>query len=476
MITFILNNMDVALDLPPGTVLLDALRTHLKLVGTKEGCREGDCGACMVLIGQREGTRVRYLPANSCLVPLAEVHGAHVITIEGLNRKELTPVQQAIVDEGATQCGFCTPGIVVALTAFLLNAPRLDDHEALAALDGNLCRCTGYVSIRRAAHLLCTRLDARAFARAQPDRGMARSTLLTTWHILPDYMTEIPARLKKIRCPRPPAGKRTASVIVGGGTDLFVQQPDDLVASSLILAVHNPALKGIRRRGTWLEIGAATSTEEIKHHPLMRKIAPRIDDHFNLISSTPIRMRATVAGNIVNASPIGDLAIFFIALDAQLTLTCGAKKRQVALKDFFKGYKKLDLKRGEMVAALRCKIPAKGSCINFEKVAKRAHLDIASVNSALGIRVARGVIQEAHLSAGGVAPTPLYLARTSAHLTGAPLNAATVRAAARIAQNEIAPISDVRGSADYKRRLLTHLIYAHFLTLYPDTIAAEELA
>jgi xanthine dehydrogenase small subunit len=228
--SFILNNADMRTELPGGTALLDFIRRERRLTGTREGCREGDCGACTVLLGDRPAGRLRYRAVNSCLFPLADAAGCHVVTVEGLNNEELTPVQQAIVSEGASQCGFCTPGIVVSLTGFLLQSSDLQTDDAVTAIEGNVCRCTGYVSIRRAVERLLRAV--RPELLAAPERMAA----LVALGILPGYFPGIDGRLRALaeEPSQAPVAKRTAE-IVAGGTDLYVQRGDDLPGRALFL-------------------------------------------------------------------------------------------------------------------------------------------------------------------------------------------------------------------------------------------------
>jgi xanthine dehydrogenase small subunit len=464
LIRLLVNDRVHDLDVPPGGVLLDALRRDLRLVGVREGCREGDCGSCLVLLGegQPDGGMV-YRPVNSCLLPAGDAVGRHVVTIEGLNGPGLSAIQQGIVDEGATQCGFCTPGLVVALTAFLLNAERLDEEEACAAMAGNICRCTGYLSLRRVAAGLCERFGTRT----PPPRGSrARLEWLVAEGILPGYFLDLPSPAATERPPRKKAAK-AAGIVVGGGTDLFVQRPEELESTELVFLSRAPGLAGITVVDGVCRIGAATPTEDIGESPLLRGFFPELPSFWRLISSQPIRHRATLAGNLVNASPIGDLTIFFLALDATLTLRAGARLRELPLREFFRGYKQLDLAPGETVESLAFAVPTVADRLTFEKVSRRTHLDIASVNSALGLRVEGEIIVRARLSAGGVAPIPMRLARTEAFLAGRRVDTSTVQATMAMAREEIAPISDVRGSAEYKRELLGRLVAAHFLRLFP---------
>jgi len=469
MIRLLVNGETVEAKVPAGTVLLDFLRRSLGLMGTKEGCREGDCGACTVLTGERVEGGVRYRAVCSCLLPVGELAGRHVVTIEGLDTGGLSPVQGAIVEEGATQCGFCTPGIVVALTGFLLGSPSLDLEHALAAIDGNICRCTGYVSIRRAVDRLVLSLEGLHVPVERRAAALAGSELL------PAYFADVAERLHGLEAgAAPPEGAAEEAMVVAGGTDLFVQQPDRLVRRPLRFLHLEGELRGIRVEGGEVRLGAMTTAEELLHHPALGERLGGWRRALLLVGSTLIRNRATVAGNIVNASPIGDLSILLLALGARLEMDGPDGRRELALADFHSGYKTYDLREGELITAVRFELPVSGARFNFEKVSRREHLDIASVNTAMLVAEEGGVIVEARLSAGGVAPVPLLLREASAWLAGRTVSIATVQGLLERVDSEVLPIGDVRGSAEYKRLLLRRLVMAHLATCFPE-LRVEEL-
>lgn len=470
-IAFILNDTDVRSGLPGGTVLLDFIRGEKRLTGTHTGCREGDCGACTVLLGRREQDRVFYRAVVSCLLPLAEAQGRHVVTIEGLNGMGLTAVQQAIVSEGGSQCGFCTPGIVVSLTGFLLNSMELQSDKAVTAIEGNICRCTGYASLKRAVERLLR--DVRPQLPAARDRLAA----LIALGIIPGFFSGIAPRLRALDQAKPeaPKAKKAAAVLVAGGTDLYVQRGAELPEKELLFLSRQEGFSGVWPAADRIFIGAATPVADMMESPLLQAALPVPAGCLRRVASAPIRNRATIGGNIANASPIGDLSVIFLALDARVGLRGGKDSREMALRDFFLGYKKLALRQNEILAWISVPLTKNGIFFNFEKVARRRFQDIASVNSGLGLEMAGERIAAAHVSAGGVAPVPLYLRASSAFLAGKTVSPALVRELASVAENEIAPISDVRGAAAYKRSLLRRLLFAHFLTLFPEHIAAGEL-
>jgi xanthine dehydrogenase small subunit len=454
----LLNNTEVSTSLPSGELVLDFVRYHKNLTGTKIGCREGDCGACTVLVGEIIDGELRYRSATSCLMPLGNAHGKHIVTVEGVNMEGLNPVQEAFAEEGGTQCGFCTPGFIVSLAGFCLSGKPATYENAVASVNGNICRCTGYKSIERAA--------GKIAAKMANNNGRSAIEFVTNENVLPPYFSNIKDRLFALK--ENSNGKTLSNGrFLGGGTDLYVQQHEQMVHSDITFLADNKELKGITVKGNDCIIGASATVTDLLESKLFGQF-PKLYKYLKLVSSTQIRNMATIAGNFVNASPIGDLTIFFLALDAELTLTTAANiERKVLLRNFYKGYKSLDKASDEYIRSVRFRLPGSGSYFNFEKVSKRTHLDIASVNSAFHINVDKGIIIQAAISAGGVGPTPMYLQAASSAITGKAISSDTVSAAISAAQEEVSPISDARGTEAYKRLLLSQLIKAHFVELFP---------
>jgi len=472
LIHFILNNQEIVAEERAGTLVLDYLRRKQRLVGTKEGCKEGDCGACMVLLGELCGKQMRYTPMTSCLIPLGEVHGKHLVTVEGLNMQTLSPVQQAIVDEGGSQCGFCTPGIVVSLTGYLMtNDIEISDNGIKVALGGNLCRCTGYTSLKRAGHKLVKRFG-NGRGNGKTPASSSIETLIDAG-ALPEYFRSIPARLKKLPKSEPDNDRKT-DVFIAGGTDLYVQHGDNLPDARVVVLNLHPEMKGITIRDDHVHVGALTTFEEWAEHPEILRLIPNMKAYMHLNASWQIRNRATLGGNIVNASPIGDMTILLLALDSQLVLTSDGSQRKVPMRTFYRGYKKMDMRPSEILTEIIFPRPTRGSQIHFEKVSKRRTLDIASVNSAINIRADKDTIASVSMTMGGVAPVPLFMAATCEKLTGRHINKDTILDAIAVANGEISPLSDIRGSAEYKRLLVRQLIIAHFTKLFPEYLTLRE--
>ncbi len=491
MLQFILNGSNIATTASVGTTLLDFVRSEQHLTGTKCGCREGDCGACTVLVGDLAGGKMRYQNITSCITPIGNVKGKHVVTVEGINvdelnkslrgtkqkklelktpnteglqnidNQDLTPVQQAMNDEGATQCGFCTVGFVMSLTGFCLSDEKPTTERAIAAIDGNICRCTGYKSIERAAATI-----AQFKEKATEDA----TAFCIENNIVPPYFDQIEGRLKDLKgnlkgnlnVGEVQNLADVSRVNVGGGTDLYVQKHDSMVAADIQFLFNDQILRGVKKVGHRCEIGGAATVSDLLDADFLHATIPNLSKYLKLVSSTPIRNIATLAGNFVNASPIGDMTIIFMALNAILVLKNGENRREVALKDFYKGYKMIDKTADEIVEKFYFDLPTNEDFFHFEKVCKRTHLDIASVNSAILLRIDEdGLTERASLAIGGVAPIPLYAAKTSAYLVGKDYNKSTLTSAYHVLKDEISPISDVRGSADYKRLLAEKLLLAH---------------
>jgi xanthine dehydrogenase small subunit len=456
MIRFILNEKEIETDLSPGITLLDFIRYHQHMMGTKIGCREGDCGACTILSGKIVSDGLQYESMTSCLMPLGNANGKHIVTIEGINfADQLNPIQQAMADEGATQCGFCTPGFVMSLAGFCLSDKEATKQNAIAAVDGNICRCTGYKSIERAAGKVAVLMKEK--------NGAEATLFLAKKKILPEYFSGIKDRLKILMKGESLTHHSPITThIVGGGTDLYVQKHDEMTDADIRFIFDEPGLNGITRDGNKCIMGPSVTVTDLMNSPVIREAFPNFHHHAKLISSTPIRNMATIAGNFVNASPIGDFTIFFLALDAQLVMSDGKSKRELPLRKLYKGYKMLDKKPEELIEKIWFELPGKNSVFNFEKVSKRTHLDIASVNSAISFSMNGKEIAMAGISAGGVGPIPMYLQKTSEYLIGRKTNDETINGAIEVMKTEISPISDARGAKEYKTLLLGQLIKAHF--------------
>ena len=477
---FILNRDLVTSYEPSGKVLVDLIRRDFSQKGTTVACREGDCGACTVLVGELKGKDVFYRSKTSCISPWQHAAGKHIVTIEGLCQFEensnqtfkLNPLQDLFREQSATQCGFCTPGFMVSLAGFLLRSEDLTLENAIASVDGNICRCTGYKSIERAISILVSKYKEHL------DNEKDRLKALVNIGLIPSYFERIPSRLKDLAesmpTSRPLASPKKKSIIMGGGTDLLVQQADDIYQKKLF-NTQETLNESISLKNGNLLVGAACRIEDFRTSPLVQSVIADIKELLKMFASTQIRHQGTIAGNIVNASPIGDLSNFLLAMGTHVHLDSPEGKREVPLEDFFISYKKTAKKDHEWVSYFSFETPGKNSYINLEKVSKRTYLDIASVTTSMHLKMEGNLISSAKFSAGGVAPIPMLLQKMSAFLSGKRLDPSIIKEGVHIALEEISPISDVRGSREYKRLLLRQLLFAHFLKKFPSKVSLVEL-
>ncbi len=463
-IKFILNNEEVEITEHPARALLDVIREKFSLTGTKEGCREGDCGACTVLVGALHEGRVNYKSVNSCLMPAASVQNKHVVTVEGLNlENELTLVQNEFLDKGASQCGFCTPGFIVSLTGYFLQNEKVNLTGALTAIDGNICRCTGFASIIRAVEAVVNALQYDITIENKLKRLINKG-------LVPEYFSEIPSRLISFEKSDEEIRHGT---FISGGTDLMVQRWDSLLDEDVSILNQNGSDR-IRSEDGKIIIPGNTTISEMMESEIIKSAVPQFSKWFLLFGSEPIRNNATVAGNIVNASPIADSVNLLLVLNTKLKLVTETNKREVKLEEFYLSYKNVDLKSSELIESISFEIPASNSYIGWEKISKRRYLDIASVNSSIYLQAENNLIEEIRISAGGVAPIPILLKKTSEFFRGKLLEPSVIERSFAILESEISPISDARGSSYYKSLLLKRLIVAHFKEFSPN-FAAEEL-
>jgi xanthine dehydrogenase small subunit len=439
-------------DAPPTTTVLDWLRGRAHLTGTKEGCAEGDCGACTVVLGRPSGGTLHHQAVNSCLMMLPQIDHCAVLTVEGVAGADgtLHPVQQALVDADATQCGFCTPGFVMAMLAFHHGGEPADDgiiHEALA---GNLCRCTGYRSIVEA----CRRL-------APADRGAAAAGV-PALAALP-AATEYRHGAQAFLMPRTLAALLTAmaehpdALLLGGGTDLGLRVSKEREALPAVISTAGVAeLRRVAVDGGVLELGGAvTYTEAL----------PAIDAHFpsfgalvRRIGSRQIRNLGTIAGNLATASPIGDTIPCLLALDATVTLASRTGERVLPVEEFVTGYRRTALAAGEVIAAIRIPLPAPDQSFAVYKLSKRYDQDISTVIAAFRLHRQDGKVRSLRAAYGGMAARPMRAAKLEAALTGRPWTPVWLADLDALLARDFTPMSDLRGSAAYRLRAAGSLL------------------
>jgi len=453
-IGFLLNGEAVCLpEVGAQETLLDYLRIARRLTGTKEGCAEGDCGACTVLVGRLTQDGLRYEAVNACIRFLASLDGCHVVTIEHLRGAGggLHPVQQAMVDAHGSQCGFCTPGIVMSLYALWMEVAAPSDAEIETALQGNLCRCTGYEPIFKAARAaaelgkpeadplaleradVTTRLEALADgARVDVAKAGDRAILPASVADLADVLAEHPE-----------------ATIVAGATDvgLWVTKMMKPITPAVFIG-HLTELRQIVATGSSLRIGAGASYSEAE--VALARAFPHLLPYWRRIAGWQVRNMGTVGGNIANGSPIGDTPPVFIALGATLHLRSAEGVRALPLEEFFIDYGKQDLRAGEFVEAVELPLAQAGMYHAAYKVSKRRDEDITAVAAGFAVRVESGMIAEARIAFGGMAATPKRAAKAEAALLGQPFVEASFEAAAEAVAEDFAPLSDWRATAEYR--------------------------
>ena len=462
--------------LDPTMTVLEYLRGVEGRLGTKEGCAEGDCGACTVALGTPEDGAIRYRAVNACIMPVAMIHGCELVTADDLKAPggALHPVQRAMVAEHGSQCGFCTPGFVMSLFALHHGGRAAHEQDVRDALAGNLCRCTGYGPIIRAGLSVATGQADDAFA------GRAKATFGT--------LTEIRAAGDAII---EQAGRRAlVPVSLASLLDLLGAHPD----AWLIAGATDAGLwltKRLERPGTVIFLGRVSELSRIAHSDAHTDIGAAVsfsdaataitDDYpeaaevIRRLGSVQVRNLGTVGGNIANGSPIGDSPPPLIAAGARLLLEGKDGTREMALEDFFIAYGKQDLRSGEIVRAIRLPRRPPGSLFRAYKISKRFDQDITAVTAAYRLRMAGGVIVEPRVCYGGMAATPKRAGACEAALNGKPWNEDTVQAAMAALDTDYAPISDHRASAGYRRTVAKNLLRRAFLETTEPGMPAQIL-
>ncbi len=429
--------------LPAHTNVLDFLR-DLGLTGAKEGCAEGECGACAVLVARPDGARSRWTPVNACLVPALALDGQEVLTAEGLgDPDDLHPVQAELAVRGGSQCGYCTPGFACSMAAEYYRPDRDDGPDGfdMHSIAGNLCRCTGYRPIRDAALALGAPVPADPLAERQGSPAPAAVATRVDGFARPTALADALALL----------AEHPDATVVAGATDWGVEANLRGSRASYVVAVDRlPELRGLSTDGL-VEIGAALTLSEIE--AALGSTVPLLAQVWPLFASRLIRNGATIGGNLATASPIGDLAPALLALDATLVLASVDGDREVGLADFFTGYRETVLQPGELIRAVRVPTPL-AARTTFRKIAKRRYDDISSVAVAMALDVVDGTVARARIGLGGVAATPIRALATEALLEGRPWAPETVEAAAAVLTAEGTPIDDQRASAAYRSAML----------------------
>jgi xanthine dehydrogenase small subunit len=448
----------------PHVTALDWLRDQ-GLTGAKEGCAEGECGACSVLVARPDGAdRSRWTALNACLVPVLALDGQELVTAEGLGKPgALHPVQREMACRGGSQCGYCTPGFICSMAAEYYrpdrtpadpssNGERAGDHEHgpngfdLHALSGNLCRCTGYRPIRDAAYALGAPPEDDAFAqRCAAPSAATRATRVRVGDAEFVRPADLAGALALL-------AERPDATVIAGCTDWGVEVNIRGARAPFVVAVDGlPELRTFEVGPSEIEIGAALTLSEAER--LLDGRIPLLDQLWPQFASRLIRNGATLGGNLGTASPVGDAPPVLLALEATIVLAGPGGDREVPLADYFTGYRQTVKQQGELIRAVRIPLPLTPT-VAFHKIAKRRFDDISSAAVAFAAEVVAGTVERVAIGLGGVAATPLRATATEDALRGRPWTAGTVREAAAVLGREGTPIDDHRASAAFRAAML----------------------
>ena len=475
---FVLGHRPHALpDVAPDRTLLDVLREDLRCTAVKEGCASGDCGACTVAVAEaEEGGRLHWRAINSCIRLAHSVEGMAVFTAEDIAGEggRLHPAQRAMLECHGSQCGFCTPGFVMSL--FTLHRQRdgvaVSRDEALHALSGNLCRCTGYRPI----------LDAAQTMHHWPDVPLDESGLLQQLKLLAQdgrapvadsasnfYATPTTlAELLRLRAAYPQA------LVAAGTTDVGLWVTKQHRRFGQIIDVTRVTeLRRIERGAHSLSIGAAASLTEA--FDALAESRPQLKPFFDRFAGLPVRESGTLGGNVANGSPIGDSMPLLIALGATLVLASTRGERTLPIEDFYLAYRKTALAPDEVLARIEVPQPTPHEWLRADKISKRFEDDISAVCLAVALQVEDGVIHSARIGAGGVAAVPARAIQTEAALAGQQCAEAIFDAAATVLEAEFKPLSDMRASSAYRRAVLGNLLRRGWQQSQPGALALADL-
>lgn len=470
-VSFWLNGKPLLAEIPPAQTTLEFLQQTKQLWGTKCSCNEGDCGACTVVVASPREGLIFYEAVTSCLYNAAKLQGKHLITVEGLGTPDrLHPIQQKMLEHHSTQCGYCSPGFVMSLFALLAMKPHPSEEEILSALEGNLCRCTGYESILAAARDLAQNHDRQQIV---PDWCREVEPSLFLFCSKPEYTKKTGSKLRHCQSYLLPQNLEELAELtsaerecafISGGTDIMVQMNVQRKSFPLLIdlsAINGLDLISFTREG--IRIGANVSYTMLLQSGIIKTDLPVLHELVRHIASTQIRNFATLAGNIANASPIGDTLPLLLALDASLELFSSAGVRRVALAEFYLDYRKTALKTGEIITAIVIQPPRRDAFLRATKAAKRKAVDISSVVTAVLIETEDGRVKTARLAAGGVAGVPKLSVRFLKAMLNMELQGLHPAEIADYVAAEFEPITDVRGSREYRSKLLRNHVFAYLL-------------
>jgi xanthine dehydrogenase small subunit len=481
-IKFILNDEDIALDaISPRLTLLDWLRLDKRLTGSKEGCAEGDCGACTVLVGRLVMGRLVYESVNSCIRFMGSLHGTHVVTIEHLKDKDgtLHPVQQAMVDFHGSQCGFCTPGFVMSLYGLWLSDSNPSRERIEQALQGNLCRCTGYEPIVKAAAAVASVRPSQVFDPIERTRHEVMEKLVaisetgTVMVADGDDVFYVPASIADFA---EILGKHPHATVVAGSTDVGLWVTKQFRAINPVIFIGSlGALQAIDVTPEGIRIGAGvTYTQALatlsETHPAFGKLLPRI-------GGEQVRNMGTIGGNVANGSPIGDTPPALIALGASVTLRSREGERTMPIEEYFIDYGKQNRERHEFVETIYVPKLPKGVEFSVYKLTKRRDEDITAVLGAFWLKLDdAGKVEEIRLAYGGMAGIPKRATNVENALLGRAWTEANVTAAAAELGQDFSPLTDWRASAEYRLLTAKNLLTRFFLETQGEQAELQRFA
>jgi xanthine dehydrogenase small subunit len=466
MIQFLVNNTLMSIENERAdTTVLHLLREKLALTGTKEGCASGDCGACTVVVAEptsdslNKNEALTYKAINSCVTFLSALQGKQLITVEHLsNKQNIHPVQQAMVDFNASQCGFCTPGFVMSMFALYKQKQTVDRNVVIKALSGNLCRCTGYKPIIDAAIEACNARILDQFSETSTST-IAQLSALTKTNLGTEHLMLPQTRQALAHA----IHAHDDAVLVAGSTDLALVHTQQLQPIHKMISVTGvKELKRIETSHNTLTIGAACTLSELEN--ILLTHFPSLQEVMERFASVPIRNQATIGGNIASASPIGDMPPILIALKAQLVLDNGTEYRSMPIEDFFITYKETKLNKHEWLDSIQIPLPSDDQTLRVYKVSKRMEDDISAVCMALNITLNDNKVVSLSAGFGGVAATPAVCLSLTNDLVGMQWSSTdALKLGQHILVKSFTPIDDVRATGAYRTQLLNNLWHRFWL-------------